>query len=48
MNPFKTANVKLVTAWDWNARCVKRKRGDGKRLRRYARRKLREEGHNDD
>ena len=43
MNYFKRENIVLATVWDWNApRYVKRTKGDGKRLRRYARRKLRE------
>ena len=41
MNPFKAACIKLATDWDYNAKCVKRRKGDGKKLRRYARRKLR-------
>ena len=41
MDNFKKANVKLATSWDWNApQIVKRHKGDGRRLRRYARRKL--------
>ena len=43
MNAFKAACVKLATAWDYNAKCVKRRKGDGKKIRRYARRKLRRE-----
>lgn len=37
---FKAACAKLATAWDWNAKCVKRNKGDGEKLRRYARRKI--------
>ena len=44
MNAFKAACIKLATAWDYNAKCVKRRKGDGKKIRRYARRKLRREG----
>lgn len=41
MDLFKKTNNTLATAWDWNApRYVKRTKGDGKKLRRYARRKL--------
>ena len=44
MNAFKAACIKLATAWDYNAKCVKRRKGDGKKIRRYARRKLKREG----
>jgi hypothetical protein len=41
MDKFKEANITLATAWDWNApRFVTRTKGDGRKLRRYARRKL--------
>jgi hypothetical protein len=41
MDKFKEANVILATAWDWNTpRFVTRTKGDGRKLRRYARRKL--------
>ena len=41
MDKFKEANVTLATAWDWNApKTVTRTKGDGDKLRRYARRKL--------
>ena len=40
MNAFKAACIKLATEWDYNAKCVKRRKGDGKKIRRYARRKL--------
>lgn len=43
MDVFKQANVKIATAWDWNCpRFVKRTQGDGKLLRRYSRRKLKQ------
>lgn len=43
MDDFKRTNMKLATALDYNApRMVKRHKGDGKRLRRYARRKLKQ------
>ena len=42
MDQFKAANIKLATACDWNVpHIVRREKGDGKRLRRYARRRLR-------
>ena len=43
MNAFKAACIKLATEWDYNAKCVKRRKGDGKKIRRYARRKLKRE-----
>lgn len=44
MDVFKQTNNVLATAWDWNCpKYVKRCRGDGKLLRRYARRKLKQE-----
>ena len=43
MDVFKQTNNMLATAWDWNCpNCAKRTRGDGKLLRRYARRKLKQ------
>ena len=40
MNVFKAACVKLVTELDWNAKCVRRSKRDGKMIRRYARRRI--------
>ena len=37
---FKNANQVRATAEDYNAKCCKRHKGQGKSLRRYARRKL--------
>jgi hypothetical protein len=43
MDKFKATNIVLATSWDWNAkRVVKRAKGDGDKLRRYARRKLKQ------
>lgn len=42
MDDFKKENIIKATAWDYNCpRYVKRTKGDGKKLRRYSRRKLR-------
>lgn len=47
MDKFKEANVNLATKLDYNApKIVKRGKGDGKRIRRYARRKLKQEDNN--
>lgn len=44
MDEFKKKNVNLATSLDYNApRYVKRSKGDGKLIRRYARRKLKQE-----
>lgn len=43
MNIFKEANTILATVLDWNAKCVKRTKGDGDKIRRYARRKLKQQ-----
>lgn len=44
MDLFKRKNIKLATAWDWNAKRVcKRAKGDTQRLHRYSRRKLKQE-----
>ena len=39
---FKNANQVRATAEDYNAKCCKRHKGQGKILRRYARHKLNE------
>lgn len=42
MDDFKKENIIKATAWDYNCpRYIKRTKGDGKKLRRYSRRKLR-------
>lgn len=45
MDEFKRQNVKLATAQDYNSKCVylRGRSAIGKMLRRYARRKLRQE-----
>lgn len=44
MNLWKRTNVNLATSLDWNANhVVERDKGDGKLIRRYARRKLKQE-----
>ena len=39
---FKNANQIQATAEDYNAKCCKRHKGQGKKLRRYARHRLSE------
>ena len=44
MNAYKAANIRMATAWDWNyPRYIKRCKGDGAKLRRLARHRLKHE-----
>lgn len=44
MDAFKTQNMKLAISGDWNyPSFVTRRSGDGAKLRRYARRKLKQQ-----
>ena len=45
MNIFKKENIRLATSLDYNSKCVVRDKGDGRILRRYSRRKLKQKLH---